>query len=165
MAEYQRIEAEFVEKEARLRERITSGLSELETLSTKAFERIKAKDPSIISAAEAISQAIADLKFLGLNVPQVSFWPPQTGGSIPLASFPSVSRQPTSNSGTPFTTQGTPPRPQTTAQSPTAAKQAVPSCPQCGSTMVRRVAKRGARAGKPFWGCSKFPRCRGTLPI
>ena len=28
--------------------------------------------------------------------------------------------------------------------------------------MVRRLAKQGANAGKPFWGCRSFPRCTGT---
>jgi len=37
-----------------------------------------------------------------------------------------------------------------------------PSCPRCQSPMVKRTAKRGTRAGSPFWGCSKWPRCRGT---
>jgi len=45
------------------------------------------------------------------------------------------------------------------ADAPTGA--AVPACPQCGATMVRRVARRGANAGGAFWGCSKFPACRG----
>jgi restriction system protein len=36
-----------------------------------------------------------------------------------------------------------------------------PACPRCGSPMVKRVAKQGANAGNPFWGCSKFPDCRG----
>jgi restriction system protein len=38
---------------------------------------------------------------------------------------------------------------------------AVPSCPTCGGQMVMRTAKRGANAGKDFWGCSGYPRCRG----
>jgi len=33
-------------------------------------------------------------------------------------------------------------------------------CPKCGSTMVLRTTRRGANAGKQFWGCSAFPRCR-----
>lgn len=45
------------------------------------------------------------------------------------------------------------------ADAPTGA--AVTACPQCGATMVRRVARRGANAGGAFWGCSKFPACRG----
>lgn len=36
-------------------------------------------------------------------------------------------------------------------------------CPICNSTMVRRTAKRGARAGRAFWGCSQFPKCKGTI--
>jgi len=36
-----------------------------------------------------------------------------------------------------------------------------PICPKCGSTMVRRVAKTGSMAGNTFWGCSRFPACRG----
>lgn len=40
-----------------------------------------------------------------------------------------------------------------------------PLCPQCGKTMVKRTAKRGANAGKPFWGCPGFPDCRGIRPI
>lgn len=37
-----------------------------------------------------------------------------------------------------------------------------PSCPVCQATMLRRTAKRGANVGRQFWGCSKFPRCRGV---
>lgn len=38
-----------------------------------------------------------------------------------------------------------------------------PQCPICGANMVRRVAKKGAKAGHEFWGCSQFPNCRGTI--
>lgn len=41
----------------------------------------------------------------------------------------------------------------------------VPACPRCGETMVRREAKRGGNAGASFWGCPKFPGCRGTIAI
>ena len=36
------------------------------------------------------------------------------------------------------------------------------SCPNCGSEMVLRTAKRGKNKGSCFWGCSTFPKCRGT---
>ena len=35
------------------------------------------------------------------------------------------------------------------------------SCPQCGSTMVLRTAKAGVHAGNQFWGCERFPECKG----
>jgi restriction system protein len=38
-----------------------------------------------------------------------------------------------------------------------------PVCPACQSSMVRRIAKKGAKVGSQFWGCSRFPACRGTL--
>ena len=41
----------------------------------------------------------------------------------------------------------------------------VPTCPTCGSEMVGRTAKRGANAGSQFWGCSQYPRCRGTRAV
>ena len=37
-----------------------------------------------------------------------------------------------------------------------------PSCPQCNAPMVRRTAKKGRYAGQAFWGCSRYPSCRGT---
>lgn len=41
----------------------------------------------------------------------------------------------------------------------------MPRCPKCGSTMVKRQARRGPNAGSYFYGCSQFPRCRGTVDI
>jgi len=37
-----------------------------------------------------------------------------------------------------------------------------PMCPKCGSAMVIRTARRGTNAGNQFWGCTKFPTCKGT---
>ena len=51
-----------------------------------------------------------------------------------------------------------------TSNAPKAAAM-VPSCPACGKPMVERIAGRGANAGNAFWGCSDFPRCRGTSPL
>lgn len=42
---------------------------------------------------------------------------------------------------------------------------AEPECPDCGSSMQKRRAQRGPRAGKYFWGCSEFPQCRGAIDI
>lgn len=37
-------------------------------------------------------------------------------------------------------------------------------CPTCNSQMVLRTAKRGVNAGNSFFGCSRYPACRGTRP-
>lgn len=38
-------------------------------------------------------------------------------------------------------------------------------CPRCGAPMVRRSATKGQHAGEEFYGCSKFPRCRGIVKL
>lgn len=38
-------------------------------------------------------------------------------------------------------------------------------CPECGSPMVLRVAKHGEYAGKKFWGCSNYPKCKHIIPV
>lgn len=35
-----------------------------------------------------------------------------------------------------------------------------PSCPHCGAHTRQRSGKSG-----PFWSCSRYPDCRGTLPV
>ena len=45
-----------------------------------------------------------------------------------------------------------------------ATKQAEPPCPNCGSSMLLRTAKKGSNAGAQFWGCAQYPKCRGTVP-
>ena len=42
------------------------------------------------------------------------------------------------------------------------ASESEPACPKCAQPMVMRTARA---TGDKFWGCSAFPRCRGTLPI
>lgn len=39
-----------------------------------------------------------------------------------------------------------------------------PSCPRCASPMITRTARRGANAGSQFYGCTRYPQCRGTRP-
>ena len=45
-------------------------------------------------------------------------------------------------------------------QSGKAPENVLPSCPKCGSALILRIAKRGENAGKQFYGCSAFPKCR-----
>lgn len=48
---------------------------------------------------------------------------------------------------------------------PGATQTPTPACPRCGSTMIKREAKRGANAGNGFWGCSTYPKCKGTTSV
>ncbi|HEY6898415.1 MAG TPA: restriction endonuclease [Rhodocyclaceae bacterium] len=45
-----------------------------------------------------------------------------------------------------------------------ASSPSAPACPKCGFTMVQKTAKRGVNAGQQFWGCARYPDCRGTRP-
>jgi transposase-like protein len=40
-----------------------------------------------------------------------------------------------------------------------------PVCPRCGSEMRLRTARRGKNAGSQFYGCSTYPRCKGTRNV
>jgi len=41
------------------------------------------------------------------------------------------------------------------------ALQPTPACPKCGAPMAIRTARTGPNAGSKFYGCTKFPACRG----
>lgn len=38
-------------------------------------------------------------------------------------------------------------------------------CSKCGFEMVMRVASKGERKGKQFWGCPNYPKCRNTINV
>lgn len=50
-------------------------------------------------------------------------------------------------------------------QEPRAADAQQIICPKCGAVMVRRKAAKGPNAGKEFYGCSNYPRCRCVINI
>lgn len=52
-----------------------------------------------------------------------------------------------------------------TPLAPSQHKSDSPLCPRCNRTMIVRTARRGSNTGHQFWGCSGFPRCRGTRNI
>jgi four helix bundle suffix protein len=46
-----------------------------------------------------------------------------------------------------------------------AKQQNAPRCPDCDSPMTRRKATTGKNAGNEFWGCTRYPECRGTRQV
>lgn len=40
-----------------------------------------------------------------------------------------------------------------------------PPCPNCGALTALRTAKSGKTPGSQFWGCTRYPECKGTSPI
>lgn len=45
------------------------------------------------------------------------------------------------------------------------ASSSEPSCPKCHTAMVQRKAAKGAHAGKRFWACTSYPKCREIVGI
>jgi restriction system protein len=50
-----------------------------------------------------------------------------------------------------------------TSASAAAREQKGRKCSDCGAPMVVRVAKKGAHANEPFWGCSTYPKCKAIV--
>jgi restriction system protein len=54
--------------------------------------------------------------------------------------------------------------PEPVQQSPVEPERsAEPKCPNCGGEMVLRTAKSGKYAGKQFYGCRQYPKCKGIM--
>lgn len=58
-----------------------------------------------------------------------------------------------------------PKQPGTAAHVKLSGVVAGPVCPQCGANMIKRTARKGGNAGAEFWGCTKFPSCRGVRAL
>lgn len=132
-----KLEAEFDGRSRTLQQRIAGGQVELTQLANAVNLRLSAIDSGLEATATLRAQLEEDLKHLELSKPSkpvVKILAPQ----------PAVQRMPTRSSP------------------PSSSSATVISCPSCGSSMVRRTAKRGTRAGRKFWGCSKYPSCKGT---
>ncbi len=40
-----------------------------------------------------------------------------------------------------------------------------PPCPKCGALTVLRTAKGGKSPGSQFWGCTRYPECKGISAL
>ncbi|MGE8452264.1 MAG: topoisomerase DNA-binding C4 zinc finger domain-containing protein [Pseudomonadales bacterium] len=151
--EIARIQALVEGKAAPLRATLSSGGQELETLLARCQRLFRLPDPVLSKIHERVEKARKDLEFLGLPEPQVS---PQTPPPVRrTAASPNLSSTSTSS----------PPRgPSGPVHNPTRASVS-PNCPRCGSGMRLRKASKGRNAGQNFWGCSRYPGCKGTRPI
>jgi restriction system protein len=48
---------------------------------------------------------------------------------------------------------------------PVDSSRIIPACPLCAKPMVLRTATRGPNKGDQFWGCGRYPACRGTRSL
>ncbi|MCE7887675.1 MAG: hypothetical protein DYH13_09280 [Alphaproteobacteria bacterium PRO2] len=129
-----KVEAEFASKARTLATKLTGGKKELAQLAKTTHNRLTTPVPELATLYADKLQAEVDLEFLGISKPYKY-------------------KAATTTTYNPNVTRSTMPPP---------VSGTTPSCPQCGSSMVRRVARRGSNRGNSFWGCSRFPRCKGT---
>jgi len=133
----------FAAEKAKLESTIRNGLGTLRNAKAR-LDALPAKartDRALTDALAARAQAEQDLRELGVSVPAstvaLTVTPPRPAPQPPNA---------------PRVTTPTPPRVTTTSGTPT--------CPRCGSPMRRRSGRYGQ-----FWGCSRYPGCKGTRKI
>jgi hypothetical protein len=50
-------------------------------------------------------------------------------------------------------------------EAPATVTNSAPTCEKCFAEMVKRQAKNGPHAGKFFWACSTYPKCRNVIAI
>lgn len=47
----------------------------------------------------------------------------------------------------------------------TEIKPEIKVCPKCSTELTKRVARKGVHAGKEFWACSAYPKCKHVEQI
>ncbi len=154
-----RIQAE--QKGRELRQKLMGGKLSLERTVARLKENLRKGDGALEQIFEVIAQNEVDLGFLGATCP-----------SAPPLPKPPVFKMPTAESISTTTSQHaqasavtkTPTNPNYRPPSTNNPKSA-PNCPRCSRSMVMRTARRGRNAGRPFWGCSRYPVCKGTRNV
>ena len=131
-----RIRAEVANRATKIKEELATGPDRLRKLAAAVQQMQSTADPALLHASNQSAQALADLECLGIAPPNVT---------LPKTWSPN-----------------TPSAPKAPVTSPNVQSQ---TCPRCGSRMITRTARRGSNAGNRFWGCTRFPICKGTRTI
>ncbi len=146
--EISKIKLDLEQRGQALRQKLKDGAQQLTQAVQGCRSLLAQGSPALKELHAKRSQVEVDLHYLGIALP------PRPVRTPPPPARPQLGPRVTSHSRAP-----TAPQP---AHSPSVTS---PTCPRCRSAMVQRVARRGPGAGKPFWGCSRYPRCRGTRPV
>lgn len=141
VADERALRGRFAAEKAKLESTIRNGLGTLRNVKAR-LDALQAKarsDRALTDALAARAKAEQDLRELGVSVPASTV-------VLTVTPPPSPAPQPPS---APRVTTPTPPQVSTTSSTPT--------CPRCGSPMRLRSGRYGQ-----FWGCSRYPGCKGT---
>lgn len=137
------LRSKYATQKVKLESSIRGGLTTLRTAKPRldALPSRVRGDTALMQALEERARAEQDLRLLGASVPSSKVALKVTATPRPVPS-PVAANPPASPTPRPHATTGT------------------PSCPRCGAQMLRRRGRHGS-----FWGCSRYPSCRGTRNI
>ncbi|MAS95802.1 MAG: hypothetical protein CMO55_21575 [Verrucomicrobiales bacterium] len=144
VADERALRMRFAAEKLKLEATIRNGLGTLRNVKAR-LEALPSKarnDRSLSGALLARARAKQDLRELGTSVPASTV-------TLSVVTPPRPASQPP---------QG--PRVTTPSPSRTSATPSSPTCQLCGSPMRRRSGRYGQ-----FWGCSRYPHCKGTRNI
>lgn len=147
-----RKKSKIVSNQISLEKQLRANYSKFKNQAGKIKYWAQRPDEELIELLAELEQVIFDMQLLGVPIPDRPSIPPR---SIPSVDVYRRNLRARRSSAATIANPG--------AQSTSASN--VPNCPKCGSKMVRRIARKGQYRGSQFWGCSKFPRCRGIRPI
>lgn len=153
VADEKALRRRFAMEKAKLESTIRNGLGTLRNAKAR-LDALPAKarsDRSLTNALVARAQAEQDLRELGVTVP-VSTVVLDVKQSI---SVPQPLRASSFTTPTPLPTTTTP-----VSTTNIITVTSTPVCPRCGFSMRRRSGRYGK-----FWGCSRYPTCKGTRNI
>lgn len=155
------IRADITAKAGKLRNQLEAGPTRLAKLAADVVAEQQVPSPELAALWRTRTQAEADLVHLGRAVPAATQIPQIGSSTQPIFPRPIGIPRP-HQFGQKATTTSTTSASAIAKSTPTSASL---QCPSCGSSMVRRTARRGPNAGNAFWGCSRYPGCRGTRRI
>ncbi|OOY20474.1 hypothetical protein BMI86_07995 [Thioclava sp. DLFJ5-1] len=156
VADEQALRGRYAAEKAKLEATIRNGLVALRNAKVRldALPDKAKHDSALNEALTTRAQAERDLRELALSVPSstVALTVPSKvpGNLAPKNKYKAVGAASTAAP---------------TAQSSPVRSTTTPTCPNCGSRMVKRTARRGRNRGGQFWGCSRYPHCKGTRSL
>ncbi|ODV18584.1 MAG: hypothetical protein BGP24_22460 [Lysobacterales bacterium 69-70] len=138
-------------KRIQLQDKLRAGLAALQTAPSRFASGKASPAPALAQALSDRARAARDCATVGVKVPPPGALKLSVPTPAPPAPMPPARPPGPTSLAVPSLPAWNSPAPPST-----------PTCPVCSAVMVRRQARKGSRAGSFFWGCSRFPQCRGV---
>lgn len=138
-------------KRIQLQSKLDAGLVALQSAPSRLANSKLTPAPALMQVLADRARVERDCASLGIKVPPHAPLNISVPRSAPASPAPPAVRSP-----------APPPYASRPAPAPAQGYTSAVTCPICHAAMIQRKARKGPRAGKYFWGCSRYPQCRGT---